>query len=102
MASRIGTSQDLIVIAVAALVGFGAVVVFSLPDQGVSSFLQAAAGMGVGCDINGNISISSGERIYHVPGQSYYRETRIDSRYGERWFCSEVDAKSAGWRKSGI
>jgi hypothetical protein len=37
-----------------------------------------------------------------VPGQKYYTSTRIDHAYGERWFCSEAEAKSAGWRKSGI
>ncbi len=55
-----------------------------------------------GCNIKGNISINSGERIYHVPGQRYYSETRISPQYGERWFCSEEDARRAGWRRSGI
>jgi hypothetical protein len=53
------------------------------------------------CTIKGNISLT-GERIYHVPGQEYYRETRIDPRYGERWFCSEDEARAAGWRKSRV
>ncbi|TCR72217.1 hypothetical protein [Rhizobium sp. BK376] len=52
------------------------------------------------CDIKGNISIDTGERIYHVPGQKYYAETRISPEYGEQWFCSEADARAAGWRKS--
>lgn len=52
------------------------------------------------CDIKGNISYNSGERIYHVPGQTYYDETVIDEAYGERWFCSESAAVSAGWRKA--
>lgn len=54
-----------------------------------------------GCIIKGNIS-SSGERIYHVPGQRYYEKTVIDETKGERWFCTEEDAISAGWRKSKI
>lgn len=58
--------------------------------------------LGAGCDIKGNISIDSGERIYHVPGQKYYRDTKIRSDYGERWFCSEAEARNAGWRKSDI
>ncbi|SFB58648.1 hypothetical protein SAMN03159496_05441 [Rhizobium sp. NFR07] len=29
------------------------------------------------CRIKGNVSINTGERIYHVPGQIYYEETRI-------------------------
>ena len=52
-----------------------------------------------GCVIKGNIS-SSGEKIYHVPGQKYYNQTVISESKGERWFCSETDAQKAGWRKS--
>lgn len=52
------------------------------------------------CKIKGNISIDTGERIYHVPGQKFYRQTRIRPEYGERWFCSEAEARAAGWRKS--
>jgi hypothetical protein len=52
------------------------------------------------CNIKGNVSIDTGERIYHVPGQKYYERTRIRSEYGERWFCSEAEARKAGWRKA--
>ncbi len=52
-----------------------------------------------GCDIKGNIS-SSGERIFHVPGGAYYDRTKIDTSKGERRFCSEAEARAAGWRKS--
>jgi endonuclease YncB( thermonuclease family) len=51
------------------------------------------------CAIKGNIS-SSGERIYHLPGGEYYEKTKIDPSKGERWFCSEAQAQTAGWRKS--
>lgn len=51
------------------------------------------------CDIKGNIS-PEGERIYHAPGQKFYRQTKISEGKGERWFCSEAEAKHAGWRKS--
>jgi hypothetical protein len=53
------------------------------------------------CLIKGNISINSRERIYHVPGQEYYQPTIIRPEYGERWFCSEGEARAAGWRKAG-
>jgi hypothetical protein len=52
------------------------------------------------CDIKGNISIDTGERIYHVKGQEYYDETVIRYEHGERWFCSEQDARAAGWRRA--
>jgi hypothetical protein len=50
------------------------------------------------CNIKGNISYNGGEKIYHVPGQEYYSETRISLLKGERWFCSEEEARAAGWR----
>src|SRR6185312_6066702 len=56
-------------------------------------------GGGSGCNIKGNIS-AEGERIYHVPGQKFYSRTRISEGKGERWFCSEEEARRAGWRKS--
>lgn len=52
------------------------------------------------CDIKGNVSIETGEKIYYVPGQRFYGSTRIDTRYGERWFCSETEARAAGWRRA--
>lgn len=52
-----------------------------------------------GCKIKGNIS-SSGEKIYHVPGGKYYDKTSIDENKGERWFCTEEQAQTAGWRAS--
>jgi len=57
---------------------------------------------GSGCNIKGNVSIETGERIYHVPGQKFYQQTRISPRYGERWFCTEDEARKAGWRKSRV
>ena len=50
----------------------------------------------VDCAIKGNIS-SSGQ-IYHLPGQRDYTRTRIDTTRGERWFCTEEQARAAGWR----
>jgi hypothetical protein len=49
-----------------------------------------------GCEIKGNISKSG--HIYHVPGQKYYAKTSISEAKGERWFCSESEARAAGWR----
>jgi hypothetical protein len=52
------------------------------------------------CEIKGNISLRTGERIYHLPGQQYYEQTVIDPAAGERWFCTEAEARANGWRKS--
>jgi endonuclease YncB( thermonuclease family) len=51
------------------------------------------------CLIKGNIS-RSGKRIYHVPGGAFHERTRITTSKGERWFCSEAEARAAGWRRS--
>jgi hypothetical protein len=67
-------------------------------DTGHSAIGSAVAG--IGCNIKGNISVNTGERIYHVPGQKFYSETIISSGKGERWFCSEDEARAAGWRKA--
>ena len=50
-----------------------------------------------GCAIKGNIN-SKGQRIYHLPGSRSYADTRINPAKGERWFCSEQEARDAGWR----
>ncbi len=51
------------------------------------------------CPIKGNIGAND-ERIYHVPGGYYYAGTRIDEASGERWFCSQAEARAAGWRRA--
>ena len=51
------------------------------------------------CTIKGNIN-RKGVRLYHVPGDRGYAETHIDPARGERWFCSEAEARAAGWRRT--
>ena len=46
------------------------------------------------CNIKGNRS-RRGEWIYHVPGMPYYEQTRP-----EELFCSEADARAAGYRRA--
>ena len=50
------------------------------------------------CAIKGNVSGSG--KIFHVPGQENYARTRINLASGERWFCTEAEARAAGWRKA--
>ena len=52
-----------------------------------------------GCVIKGNIS-RRGDKIFHVPGGRSYKQTRINEARGERWFCTESEAESAGWRRA--
>ena len=49
------------------------------------------------CVIKGNIN-AEGVRIYHMPGQQFYDVTRINEAAGQRWFCTEAEARAAGWR----
>ena len=49
------------------------------------------------CTIKGNIN-AEGARIYHMPGQQFYDVTRINEAAGQRWFCTEAEARAAGWR----
>lgn len=49
-----------------------------------------------GCAIKGNVS-SKGQ-IYHMPWSPWYGRVTVDVRRGEHWFCSESEAKAAGWR----
>lgn len=67
-----------------------------------SAAITQASAQSDQCRIKGNISVTSGERIYHVPGQRYYNDTVIETHKGERWFCSEQEARAAGWRKSKV
>lgn len=53
-----------------------------------------------GCTIKGNISISTGKKLYHLPGMEDYESTRIEPAKGERWFCTESEAIANGWRKA--
>lgn len=49
-----------------------------------------------GCAIKGNVSAKG--HIYHMPWSPWYDRVTIEPRRGEQWFCSENDAKAAGWR----
>ena len=48
------------------------------------------------CAIKGSVSFT-GKRIYLMPGERDYRITYIAQKDGERWFCSEDEARQAGW-----
>ena len=63
----------------------------NIPSQGTAS--------SSGCKIKGNIS-RFGEKIYHLPESPWYNRTHIDEATGERWFCSEEEARQAGWRSA--
>lgn len=75
----------------------------SIPDVGATGSTSAVQDAGAGlhppgnCLIKGNIN-RRGERIYHTPDSPSYNRTRIDESRGQRWFCTEEEARAAGWR----
>lgn len=83
----------LLPIAAAATIGIGLGIALAKPEW------REAVGCYLAGEIKGNIS-DQGERIYHLEGQQYFAETSINFLAGERHFCSEADARAAGWRRS--
>ncbi len=69
-----------------------------LPAQHRRSPPRARLAVNAECVIKGNIS--SGGKIFHVPGQEHYDKTVITPSKGERLFCSEGEAIAAGWRRA--
>lgn len=51
-----------------------------------------------GCPIKG--PVRSGKRFYVVPWAPGYDRLRIRASRGERWFCSEREAETAGWKRA--
>jgi len=52
------------------------------------------------CVIKGNINTKTSEKIYYFPGCIPYNRTVVEKDQGEAWFCSEAEAKTAGYRKA--
>jgi endonuclease YncB( thermonuclease family) len=50
-----------------------------------------------GCPIKGNVM--HGRRVYVLPWAQGYERVKVSSSRGERWFCSEAEARAAGWRR---
>ena len=53
-----------------------------------------------GCVIAGKLP-GGGKKIYYGPLDPDYGDQAADPAAGERWFCSEEDARKAGWRRPG-
>lgn len=50
------------------------------------------------CTIKGNTR--AGEKFYYLPFCSQYDQVLIDRAFGDSWFCSEQEAKKAGFTKA--
>lgn len=51
-----------------------------------------------GCPIKGKSRARSRDNVYILPWSASYRNYKISKRRGDRWFCSEGEAVSAGWK----
>ena len=51
-----------------------------------------------GCPIKG--SVRGGRRLYLVPWARGYDQARVTPSRGERWFCSEAEAREAGFKSA--
>jgi endonuclease YncB( thermonuclease family) len=64
---------------------------------------EARARAPKGCPIKGKVA-GRGERAktYHLPWSPTYGRLRVFSARGERWFCSEEEARGAGFAPSAV
>lgn len=51
------------------------------------------------CAIKANVT-THGRPTYHFPGCQTYSTTKLELHHGDRWFCTEKEAKAAGFRKA--
>ena len=66
------------------------------PTAVLNAFL-AKGGTYACMNIKGNVN-SSGEKIYHCPRWRDYDRIEMIESEGDRWFCTEAEAKAAGFR----
>lgn len=52
-----------------------------------------------GCPIKG--TVAGDHKTYLVPWAASYEKAKVRSDRGERWFCTEAEARSAGWKPAG-
>ncbi len=53
-----------------------------------------------GCDIKGSINPVTKEKTYTLPSCDRYSLTVIEKFKGENWYCTEMEAKKAGFTRS--
>ena len=52
------------------------------------------------CAIKGNINWS-GKCTFHRPGGRRYKRLKMQAKYGDRWFCTPIEAAASGCRETG-
>lgn len=51
------------------------------------------------CLIKANVNTADGTKLYFFPGCNQYETTVIQRHHGDQWFCTEAQAKTAGFTK---
>ncbi|MBU1200747.1 thermonuclease family protein [Patescibacteria group bacterium] len=54
-----------------------------------------------GCTIKGNVRKERDTKIYSMPGCSAYEQIFVQKDNGDQWFCTEAEAKKAGFKRAG-
>lgn len=52
------------------------------------------------CAIKGNIDFPIDKKTYHLPGCTQYETAIVQEDKGESWFCTEAEARKAGYTKA--
>lgn len=52
------------------------------------------------CNIKGNIDKANDAKRYYIPGCAQYAFTIVEEDVGEQWFCTESEARKAGYVKA--
>lgn len=53
----------------------------------------------VGCQVKGNYD-KRGHRFYHLPSFRHYPQVKVNLENGDQWFCTEEEAKTAGFTRA--
>lgn len=67
---------------------------------GVYGKCESAVAKNPKCVIKGNIDFPIDKKTYHMPGCLQYETAIVQEDKGERWFCTEAEARKAGYTKA--
>lgn len=88
----------LVAVSIAACEKSNALVVQEQAQENAQACVKGCMKATNGCEIKGNIS-TDGSRFYHLPRTQNYDAIKIQPEKGERWFCTEADARASGFRR---
>jgi endonuclease YncB( thermonuclease family) len=73
-----------------------------VPARSAAPLLTSAFGAlppSPNCAIKGNVNWS-GKCIFHTPDGNRYKRIKMEARFGDRWFCTPIEAISSGCREA--